>query len=97
MRDRILKLWLLFLHTCMFNTFSIVAGSMLTFAWITGLSLYFPLITTLIVCPLLTFAMYFSIVLLSHKMTDITDRYEFQSNTFGILLGCLWVIFLAFI
>lgn len=55
MRDRILKLWLLFLHTCMFNTFSIVAGSMLSFAWMAGLSLYFPLITTLIICPLLTF------------------------------------------
>ena len=97
MKDRILKLWLLFLHTCMFNTFSIVAGSMLTFAWIAWLSLYFPLITTLLICPLLTFIIYLSIVLLSHKMTDITDSYEFQSNTFGILLGCLWVIFLAFI
>lgn len=97
MRDRILKLWLLFLHTCMFNTFSIVAGSMLAFAWIAGLSLYFPLITTLMVCPLLTFTMYLSVVLLCHKITDITSKYELLSNTFGILIGCLWVIFLVFI
>lgn len=97
MRDRILKLWILFLHTCMFNTFSIVAGSMLTFACIAGLSLYFPLMTTLLICPLLTFTIYLSTVLINYKMVDIINKYELQSNTFGIIIGCLWVIFLVFI
>ena len=95
MKDRIFKLTKLLLHTCMFNTFSIVSGSLLTFAALAVLSLYLPTATTLILCPFISLGLYLCVATLTNKISDIIERYDFQSCTLGIIIGSLWIVLLA--
>lgn len=97
MKTYLLNMWQMLIHTCVFQPFSIVSGSLLTFATIAWMSMYHPMLTTMWLCPLFVLGIYFSIALINCKILHLMKRYDLKCYTLGFILGFIWIMFLAFV
>lgn len=95
MKAKLENIYHLFLYTCVFNSYSIVMGGLMTFFVMLGLCLFIDGILPSVISPIIVIGFYMGMVRLHGKLPKLFTFINTKSCLLGIIIGGLWVALIA--